>query len=463
MEVEVPYVRKHGNQVAIVHGERDAAGQVQQRVLFSLYTRAEAEAAIGKRPTDPPLSLHGLVESRHEGIRFDWTKLDAGIAALKDELPERWDYPTSGVAPMLRQGVVGLTRALFAADPQSVFSAGQALRDQRVSLLFLRELIGDRLQMLDRVEESEWNRDNEFGWLARVAGKGVPPDAEEWLDGFRERGEDEQAEALAHVLVEAWPEFADGYNTLGLIALDRKDYEQALVWFGRTMEVGRTLFPKRIAKTRWWTDHDTRPYMRGMRNTTTTLSWMGRYEEVLSWCDRLASECFDDDAAIVHRASAFLNLGRWREAREGSARFVEIWPEEDFVAAFASFELGEHDEALARWLHAAIQMPRAARMLTGGSTRGQPKEPEEVRDHNVGVDHLRALARYLKRKPAQRFFAAITSTQEVVALIQERAAAVKAWREDRGPDRTAYRRMQEMATTAFARKEADRLRYLLGA
>jgi hypothetical protein len=79
------------------------------------------------------------------------------------------------------------------------------------------------------------------------------------------------------------------------------------------------------------------------------------------------------------------------------------------------------------------------------------------------VDHLRGLARYLKRKPAKRFFAAITAAREVVALMDERAAAVKAWREYRGPDRTAYTRMQEMGTTEFARKQAEQLRYLSGA
>jgi tetratricopeptide (TPR) repeat protein len=459
----MPYVRKHGNQVAIVHGERDATGQVQQRVLFTLYTKAEAEAAIGLRATNPPLSLRGLVESRNEGVRFDWPKIEAAIASLKDDLPEAWDYPTSGVAPMLREGVVGLTRALFAADPQSVFSAGAALRAQRPALQLLRDLIDSRLRLVDLIKEGSFNRDNEFGWKVRVAGKAVPVEAEEWLDGLEQRGEDDKAEALASLLVEVWPEFADGYNKLGLIALERGQYDQALLWFARTMEIGRTLFPKRIAKSRWWVDHDTRPYIRGMRNTALTLLWCGRYDEVLPWCDRLESECFDVDAAALHRGSALLNLGRWRESREAVERYVEIWPEEDFLAAFASFELGEYDDALARWLHAAIQRPRSARMLTGGTTRARPKGRQEVEDHNGGVHRRRDLARYLKRTAARRFFAAITSAPEVVALVNEREAAVRAREAERGEDRSAYDRMMEMATSKFARQQATRLRHLAGA
>ena len=456
----MPYVRRHGQQVAIVHGERAATGEVQQRVLFSLYSKPEAEAAIGLRKTDPPLSFHGLVESRHEGIRFDWPKVDAAIVALKDELPEKWDYPAAGVAPMLREAVVGLTRALFAADPQSVFSAQQAVEAQRASLVFVRELIDARLQRVDRVDESEWNRDNEFGWRARLAGKGVPTEAEEWLSDFKERGEVEKARALAHLLVEAWPEFADGYNTLGILALDRGDNDSALEWFARTMEVGRTLFPKRIAKARWWSDHDTRPYMRGMMNTALTLGRMGRDEEVLSWCSRLESECFDDLTADSHRASACLNLGRWTDAKRAAVRLTGLWPHEDFLAAFACFELGEREEALARWLHATISCPRAARMLTGGTTRARPRDNDEVRDHNSGVEHRLSLGHYRKRKPPQRFFAAITGAPEVLALVAERAAAVSAWRDNRGQDRTGYDRMQEMATLEFARKEAARLAHL---
>ena len=47
----MPYVRKHGSQIAIVHGERDPeTSQVQQRVLFTLYSRPEADAALGAAP-----------------------------------------------------------------------------------------------------------------------------------------------------------------------------------------------------------------------------------------------------------------------------------------------------------------------------------------------------------------------------------------------------------------------------
>ena len=147
----MPYVRKHGNQIAIVHGERDSTGTVQQRVLFSLYSKPEAEAALGLRQTDPPLSFQGLVESRHEGIRFDWKKLGAAIALLKDQLPEQYDYPRSGVSELLRAGLVAATKGLLAADPQTMDCAAEALRQHRQELLLVRQIIDDRLALIDKV------------------------------------------------------------------------------------------------------------------------------------------------------------------------------------------------------------------------------------------------------------------------------------------------------------------------
>jgi tetratricopeptide (TPR) repeat protein len=457
----MPFVRKHGNQVAIVHGERDSSGAVQQRVLFSLYSKPEAEAAIGLRRTDPPLSLSGLLQSRHEGVRFDWEKIESAIAALKDQLPDQYDYPSAGVAPLLRSGLVGLLKTLLVADPQATQAAADALDRNRTELLILRQIIDDRLASINKVKPHEFSRDNEFGWRARLAGA-MPGEVLERLEGMQSRGERDRAEAFTGLLVEAWPEFADGYNALGWAALDRQEYDAALAWFARALEVGRTLFPKRIPKSRWWSDIDTRPYMRAMRNTALALAWAGRHADVLPWCDRLEQECFDADAAAVSRAAACLNLRRWGDALQASVRTAHLWPEQDLVAAFAAFELADHDEALARWLRAAIQRPRAAHMVLDADMDTEPKELEEVQDHNAGVHLVRSLGEYRKRKPARGFFTAILSAPEVRALMQEHAAAVKAWREERGADRTAFDRMMEMRTPAFAREQARRLRHLLG-
>ena len=61
--------------------------------------------------------------------------------------------------------------------------------------------------------------------------------------------------------------------------------------------------------------HETRPYMRGLRNLCRTLVRAGRYDEALALCDRLERECGDDLTADAQRTSIRLNTGRWEEAR----------------------------------------------------------------------------------------------------------------------------------------------------
>jgi len=101
-------------------------------------------------------------------------------------------------------------------------------------------------------------------------------------------------------------------------------------------------------------------------------------------------------------------------------------------------------------------------MLVGIRRTSRPEGYEAVRDHNAGVDHTRNLKSYLKRRRARRFFRGLTRSAEVISLIDEHAAAVQSWDDERGTaDRTGYGRMMEMRTPAFARARAAELWHLL--
>ena len=132
------YVRTHGNQIAIVHGERDPeTRKVQQRVLFSLYSRPEAIAALG-RDGESGWDLGQMLEVYYPTVRFDWEKIRQGIEERMDSLPESYPYSTGQVLGRFRDDLVAFVRQLEVADPQSVYSAAQLLSGQR------RELEYDR-------------------------------------------------------------------------------------------------------------------------------------------------------------------------------------------------------------------------------------------------------------------------------------------------------------------------------
>ena len=85
-------------------------------------------------------------------------------------------------------------------------------------------------------------------------------DIEEGAAGFYKRGEYDRAAAAFRLLVECFDRYSEGYNYLGLIALDQGQLEEATRYFEKTAEVGRRLFPKRMPKKRFWTELSTRPY-----------------------------------------------------------------------------------------------------------------------------------------------------------------------------------------------------------
>jgi len=326
----------------------------------------------------------------------------------------------------------------------------------------LRELIDWRLRVADE-RETEGFGDNQFCWHSSLQGSEVPPDAEEFVATYYEKQDYRHAEAGFRLLTECFDRYAEGYNYLGLIALDEERYHDAIKYFEQTITVGRTLFPRRISKKRFWSDPATRPYIRGLRNLTLTLNEYGRFEEALELCDRLEQECGDDITACWHRAAASLNLERWPEASSNARRILRIHPDAAFIAALASEALGERRAALTSFLHAALNYPRAARMLVGIRVSKTPRPCDEVRDHNAGVSLRRGLHAYLAKFPRESkgFFKRVLADSRVEQLIDEVAETVGRWHEDRkGSDRAAFDRMNLMQSQAFAEAEAHRLRDL---
>jgi hypothetical protein len=139
-----------------------------------------------------------------------------------------------------------------------------------------------------------------------------------------------------------------------------------------------------------------------------------------------------------------------------------------FLAAFAHFELGRRDDALETFLHAALNHPRAARMLVGEKMRRKQaaKSREDAEDHNVGVSLLRGLHAYLRRqsRASRRFFRDIMRDARIMRLLDEIATVVHRWHDQhRTGERDAFDRMQLMRSHVFAKAETAKLRDLLAA
>ncbi len=448
------YVRAKGNQVCIVHGERDASTRtVQQRVLFTLYSQAEALAAL----SDEREHFRQLVEEENPDVYIDWKKVEAGIKQHMEVLPELCSYKRRDQAAF-RQALAGFARELLVNDPQHLLSSARVLQAHRHELEYLRDLIGWRLKLCEQ-EETRWNKDDPFFWRAAGSRGQPPPDSWEELAELYSSGEHEKCGALARLLLDAWPSFAIGHNYLGLIARDGGKLDDAVTHFEQALAVGRKLFPKHIRKDAWWANHDTRPYIRALVWLAQTHNRRGEHGKALNCCDRLEDECAQDITAATERGPIYLNVGLWEQAASAARYVVNLYPEESFTLGFALHELGDPAEATVYLLHGALRFPRTARMLAGVKTRARPAGHVEVNDHNIGVELLRDIHQYLTaRAPGGRSFLKKLIQRQAVSEMMDEAETVRLrWQEERGSNRTWFDRMTEMSTIELARQRATAL------
>ncbi len=453
------YVRKHGNQLAIVHGDREpGTGKVQQRVLRPIYSKKEALDIIGEGRDGADAHFRFLLEDGYPGVTFPWKKIHKAIRENLHLLPDTYDYPQARLRGKFRQDLCAFFKQLTLADPQALTSADEVVQEHIRELAWIADLIKRRLARRG-AKKGEWSADNEYGWRYALRGHGVPPEMEEEVAELYEKGDYDRAEVRFRLLVDAFEDYAEGHNYLGLIALERGKVEEAIGRFEKTVEVGRRLFPKRIAKKSYWSDISTRPYMRGLQNLASALERAGRHEEALAVTERLGGECGDDVKAAYQRSSIHLNCGRWEEAAKAAIGLREVYPSQSILGALALFELGRLAEATASFLHGVLNHPRAARMLLGERT-DKPSTYEDVEDHNEGVYLSRALKGFLAKqgRGSREFFCRLLKGPSVAALERELAETERKWGEVRMTGaREPFQRMMEMRTPKFAESEAAKL------
>src|SRR3989338_9909219 len=151
------YVRQRGNQIAIVQGERDPkTGKVDQRILFTLYSKAEALEALGRRNGHGSAPFRSLLESQYPEIRFNWKTIGQAISANIDVLPNLYEYKGAHLHHRFRKELCAFVRQLILADPQDLMSAAELIQKNRQELRYVADLIQWRLKICDQ-KENKWN------------------------------------------------------------------------------------------------------------------------------------------------------------------------------------------------------------------------------------------------------------------------------------------------------------------
>ncbi|MBF0104379.1 MAG: hypothetical protein HQM16_03525 [Deltaproteobacteria bacterium] len=455
------YIRQKGNQLVLVHGSRDKDTQkVYQEILFTIYSKGEALEVIGCRKNKSPDTFQYLIERRYPNIKFNWKKIKQTIRESLSILPDMYEYKKERLSKNFKQDLRACLRQLILTDPQDMISSAQLIEEHRYEFEFLIDLVKWRLETSKNKEKNEWNGDNSFYWFKSLQPSESPPETEEMAEEMYLRGDYNRAEAIFKLLTEIFDNYAEGYNYLGLISLARHDLEKAADHFNKTIELGLKLFPRRIAKSDYWSNHDTRPYMRGLRNLALVLNRSGKFDEALDVCDKLDEECGDDIVARCMKSDIYLNLDQWRLAIKHATYDCNTFPDNSFNVAFANFELGNTKEANTYFLHATLHYPKTANALVGIHIKNTPKTHEECDDHNCSIDVCQNLHKYLKQKsrPSLKHFKEFILKKDIQDLVQEKIKATHEWMANReaGPS-VGYKRMQEMGKIEFAQKEVGNL------
>jgi tetratricopeptide (TPR) repeat protein len=459
----MPYVRTHGNQIAIVHGERDkGSGKVQQRPLFTFYSQKEAAAATGDGSAEDARYFERLLETANPQLTFDWAEIKKEIRSRVNILPEIYPLRKVRSEEGFEAALIELVRQVAISDPLNSKVGRQTLRSFRKEMSVLQRLIALRLSEVDAYVErgdSPFELDDHFCWRYEVQSHTMPLDLEEHAADLYRAGELEEAKPLFNLLTKVFPEYAEGYNYLGLIALREEQPKEAVEYFRTTIRYGRNLFPRRTKKADW-SDISNRPYMRGLMNLALALNEAGQFKESLTICDQLEKECGEKgkEVAWAHRAAAYLNLQNWQEAAAASLKFSEYVPSEGFVAGYALFELGRMDEATLWFLYAALNNPHTA-MILCDLPKPKPVTYTETEDHNSAVELLRSLPRFFKLQSSKstRFFRKLVGSDVVKGLLKESIECQRKHVDNRTTGREHFDRLREIESLKFARKLSKEL------
>ena len=411
------YVRQHGNQLAIVSGERDKeTGNVQQHILFTLYSKEEALAAIGKDDERDHHLFRNLLQRTYPTTKFDWDKIEQTISEKLEILPDKCDQRKQDLSKEFEKALTNFARKLILADPYDVTSAKDILVSQKENLIALREIIDRRLRDADiDFSSNPPYREDTHNWRYLMRGSEVPNGIEEWAERFHEELQYDKAKGIFNLLVKSFDNYAEGHNYLGLIALAQNNSEEAIEHFEKTTAVGRNLFPKATPKSDYWLDLSTRPYMRGLSNLVLALTTAGQYDKAITICNRLEKECGDRATANAYRATCYLNIGDWEKA----ATFAKE-DENGFVGPLALFELGNQQKALSAFLQDSIQSPHTVRMLLQ-MPKPKPTDLIAVEDHNSGIYLKAQLAGYFKIQPlaTRRFFKDLAKNSIFIDILKK--------------------------------------------
>ncbi len=448
------YVRMKGNQVAIVHGERDPeTGKSVQRTLCLIYSKVEAREATGASRQE----FRHLLEINNPQIAFNWQKIERDLVKLVEKLPDI-GYHGAHHREQLEESMYDFARRLLNTDPVRIGAHNTLIGEYAFQLRVISDAIQKRLDGLE--EEVPLPRhDHRFQWYSDLYSDRVSLELHDRTLAAWEAGRLDEAGQLAMLCDRLWPKDPFGCELLGRLALERGKAGDALEYYTRALIVSRNFFPKRLPKRDYWGVLETRPFIRAHWGKARALNRAGRYQEALSVLETLASMCGARFDAPTIRLTSLINLGRFREAVEGVEDLGEGMGHLGLLCGLAFAELGEDRRALTWLVAGSLQYPEAARMIAGHRAPSHSEEDTAPEDLNI-ARHLRSdLANYLTEyaRRGVQVVKSLLRNKRYCSFLSEYRLAQDAASRRAGSDHAPLEHLFEMQTLRFAEQKAKEL------
>lgn len=425
------YVREQGNQLAIVHGYRvPKENTVQQKVLFKFHSQAEVLQATGKGKTDESRYFKHLLSEKYPQIKFDWKKIDAALLDGMNSLPDIAEYRQQRLMNDITRAFDKFVFELGRLDPMHNFQVRSMLNEMCYDFLFLQNLI-DHKMGYPLSKESPYNKDNQFFWRHSLQGKNLPEDTVCIAENHFNNGEYELAEKFFLILTRVYPDYAEGFNYLGLIQFNQNQFEEAIHFFEKAAEVGKTLFPSKFPKNEYWNHLETRPYMRGLRNSALAALRLQDFEKAETAIEILDKECGDWYPVCQGRAIIALNRGNWELAELAALEISTLDDLFHLIAAFAQFEQNKIQKAFKHFIHAALKNPVGFHGIQQKKLR-LSKSSRLSLNYKQYVEKADEISTYIKNrsKQADFFIAQIMAHKRFKELIKLALKVQKAYNDD---------------------------------
>lgn len=339
----MPFVRRRGNQIAILQGFRDAETQkVKQHLLHSIRTRAEADAIVARDPEAEGLfgEFRRLMECSYPSLQFDWERIRAEIGELRAELPESTATPAPG--DRLSRATVEFVRALVEEVPDE-------------GCLARLEVVSDLLRWA--VDERE---PDPFGWRAAFGAVTAPGALEVYSVAMRLRGEDAAAEQALRLMNDCYPDAPQSYLSLGELCIQQGQTTRAMEYLEQARRVTLGRLPPGLPRGQYLATHRARPWIEATTALAECHASRGDYDAALVLCDEARGHGEDRTAGV--RAAIHLCREEWDEARCAAIDALQLDDRWSLVVALACAEGDEPIEALAWFTYSLLHEQRCDRL-----------------------------------------------------------------------------------------------------